>query len=78
MKDQLFIIPAGRHYSVSAIHEQIEVSSLRLGLRQLTISDPAGQCQALMAGFNLESTRRAKNGIPDRVVERNPELYPSF
>jgi hypothetical protein len=45
MKDQLIIIPAGSHYSISVMHEQTEVSSLRLGLRQLTISDPAGQQQ---------------------------------
>ncbi|MEX3978217.1 hypothetical protein AB4Y45_04430 [Paraburkholderia sp. EG287A] len=46
MKNQLIIIPAGCLYSVSVIHEQREVSSLRLGLRQLTISDPEGLYQA--------------------------------
>jgi len=46
MKNPLIIIPAGCHYSVSVIHEQMEVSSLRLGLRQLPISGPAGLYQA--------------------------------
>ncbi|WP_154677900.1 hypothetical protein [Paraburkholderia nodosa] len=64
MKDLLIIIPAGSQYSTSVIHQQTEVSSLRLDLRQLTKSDPAGQCQALITGLIFTLSR------PDMI--RNP------
>ena len=55
MKDLRIIIPSGSHYSVSVIHQQMEVSSLRLGRRQLTISDPDGQYANGSFDFYLES-----------------------
>ncbi|MCP3705627.1 hypothetical protein M3I54_01230 [Paraburkholderia sp. CNPSo 3274] len=70
MKRLLIIIPAGSQYATSVIHQQTEVSSLRLGLRKLTISDPAGQCQALMAGLIFTLSQ------PDAL--RNPNDFPHF
>ena len=51
MKDHLIIISSGSPYSNSVVQQRREVSSLRLGPRQLTFPEPAGRCQALMAGF---------------------------
>ncbi|MCX5537936.1 hypothetical protein M3A49_00180 [Paraburkholderia sp. CNPSo 3076] len=70
MKDLLIIIPAGSQYSTSVIHQQTEVSSLRLDPRQLTISDPAGQWLALMAGLIFTLSR------PDAI--RNPNDFHNF
>ncbi|MGF6483741.1 hypothetical protein [Paraburkholderia sp. JPY419] len=70
MKDLLILVSAGSRYSSDVIHQQTEVSSLRVGRRQLTISDPAGQCQALMAGLIFTSSQP--------YALRKPNDFPHF
>ncbi|MEX3899854.1 hypothetical protein [Paraburkholderia sp. BR10954] len=64
------LVSAGSHYSIDVIHQQTEVSSLRVSGRQLAISDPAGQCQALMAGLIFIVSQ------PDAL--RNSNDFPYF
>jgi hypothetical protein len=71
MKGPVIVIPARNHYSIYVIHPQTEGSSVRLGRRQLTISDHNGQCQALLAAliFTLSQadSLRNPNCFPDNT-----------